>query len=45
MCVPVLYTEAKDETNQVMNEVKKVSHKVHGGLKRMSHDYHVLVVT
>lgn len=30
--------EAKDETNQVMNEVKKVSHKVHGGLKRLKQE-------
>ena len=31
------YSEAKDENNQLMNEVKKISHKVHAGLKRTSH--------
>jgi len=31
------YSEAKDESNQLMNEVKKISKKVHAGLKRTSH--------
>ena len=26
--------EVKDETNDLMTKIKKISHKVHGGLKR-----------
>lgn len=29
-------SEAKDENNQLMDEVKKISHRIHAGLKRMS---------
>ena len=27
--------EAKDETNEIMNQIKKISQRIHGGLKRM----------
>lgn len=27
--------EAKDETNDLMSQIKKISQRVHGGLKRM----------
>ena len=34
-------TEAKDENNNLMNDVKKLSKKVHAGLKRtQSNTYH-----
>jgi len=31
------YSEAKDESNQLMNEVKEISKKILTGLKRTSH--------
>ena len=29
--------EAKDETNELMTQIKKISQRVHGGLKRKAY--------
>lgn len=34
--------EAKDETNDLMSQIKKISQRVHGGLKRKKH-YNVVL--